>query len=178
METITYLKLTEENVNVTSLDNFKRFQKINECWRKIDNQYVLVKNEFIEDWDSDKLRSVAKDMLKAISKGSIAYGAFYKNEVVGFIYLSDSFFGSENQYIELVMLQVSEPFRRSGIGKELFKLACEAARKTKAAKLYISAHSSKESQAFYRKLGCIEASEINTVIAESEPFDVQMEYEL
>ena len=44
--------------------------------------------------------------------------------------------------------------------------------------LYISAHPSKESQAAYRSLGCVEAEEINKAIAENEPFDIQMEYVL
>ena len=73
---------------------------------------------------------------------------------------------------------MSKPYRRRGIGKELFKLACKTAKEVGAKKLYISAHSSKESQAAYRKLGCIEATEINQVIAENEPYDVQMEFVL
>ena len=44
--------------------------------------------------------------------------------------------------------------------------------------LYISAHSSKESQAAYRALGCSFAEEINEELAAVEPFDVQMEYRL
>ena len=47
-----------------------------------------------------------------------------------------------------------------------------------AKKLYISAHSSKESQEAYRRLGCIEAQEVNMEIAQNEPFDIQMEYQL
>jgi len=42
----------------------------------------------------------------------------------------------------------------------------------------ISAHFYKESQAAYRRLGCVEATEINQVIAENEPYDVQREYVL
>ena len=45
-----------------------------------------------------------------------------------------------------------------------------------AKKLYISAHSSKESQAAYKALGCVYATEIIPWIAEEEPYDVQMEY--
>ncbi len=45
-------------------------------------------------------------------------------------------------------------------------------------KLYISAHSSKESQAAYRALGCTPAEEVNEGLAAAEPFDVQMEYRL
>lgn len=45
-----------------------------------------------------------------------------------------------------------------------------------ADKLYISGHSSKESQAAYSALGCKHAEEINEILAEAEPFDVQLEY--
>lgn len=45
-----------------------------------------------------------------------------------------------------------------------------------AEKIYISSHSSKESQAAYRSLGCVDAVKINKEIAENEPFDIQMEY--
>ena len=57
-------------------------------------------------------------------------------------------------------------------------MACEEARQLGADKLYISAHSSKESQAAYRALGCSFAEEINEELAAAEPFDVQLEYKL
>ena len=52
------------------------------------------------------------------------------------------------------------------------------AKKTKAKKLYISANSSQESQAFYRAMGCVDAEEIIPELFEAEPFDVHMEYVL
>lgn len=76
------------------------------------------------------------------------------------------------------MFQVSKPFRKMGIGKTLFKYGCDAIRKKDVPKIYISAHSSKESQEAYRKLGCINAIEINEQIAKNEPCDIQMEYKL
>ena len=47
-----------------------------------------------------------------------------------------------------------------------------------AGKLYISAHSAVESQAFYKAMGCVEAKEINAAHAEKEPFDCQLEFSL
>lgn len=178
METITYLKLNRENFKSNLLDNFKRYQEVKECWRKIENQFVLVANEFVEDWDLSKCRNVAENLLKAIDQNNIAYGAYYQDELVGFIYLDNKFFGKDNQYIELLMFHVSEPYRKLGIGKTLFKFACDDARHLGVTKLYISAHSSKESQEAYRKIGCVNAVEINMLIAENEPFDIQMEYQL
>ena len=57
-------------------------------------------------------------------------------------------------------------------------MACEEARLLGADKLYISAHSSKESQAAYRAFGCTPAEEINANLVAEEPFDVQLEYRL
>ena len=54
--------------------------------------------------------------------------------------------------------------------------ACEEAKRLGADKLYISAHSSKESQAAYKAIGCVHAKEINQKLAEEEPCDVQLEY--
>ena len=179
MKKITYLLLTEKNFNEDSLDAFLRYQEIKECWRKnSNNEYVLVTNEYVEDWDLNKWREIAREILHKISEKAFAYGAFCEEKVVGFILVSNEFFGSSNQYIELLLYHVSELYRNRGIGKELFKLACKKAKEIGAKKLYISAHSSKESQAAYRRLGCIEATEINRVLAEKEPYDIQMEFVL
>ena len=179
MNTITYLFLTEKNFNENSLDDFLRHQEVKECWRKnSNNEYVLVPNKYVEDWDLNKRKEVAREILNKIAGKGFAYGAFYEGKVVGYILISNEFFGGSNQYMELLLYHVSEPYRRRGIGKELFELACKTAKEVGAKKLYISAHPSKESQAAYRKLGCIEATEINQVIAENEPYDVQMEFVL
>lgn len=44
-----------------------------------------------------------------------------------------------------------------------------------AKKLYISAHSAVESQAFYETVGCVEAEECNQGHVEKEPYDCQLE---
>ena len=179
MKPITYLFLTEQNFNEDALDDFSRHQEVKECWRKNrDHKYVLVANEYVEDWDLNKRREVAREILNRIAGNGFAYGAFHEGKVVGYILISTVPFGKSKQYMELMHYHVSEPYRRHGIGKELFKLACAAAKEAGAKKLYISAHSSKESQAAYRKLGCTEATEIDPVIAENEPYDVQMEFVL
>ncbi|MGN0634079.1 MAG: GNAT family N-acetyltransferase [Oscillospiraceae bacterium] len=178
MNNIEYVKLTDENFSVNSLDDFIRYQEIKECWRLIDGEWKLVANEFIEDWDLNKRREIAASICDHLGSQRTAYGAFLNDRIVGFAVISHRLFGSEGQYSELELLQVSQPFRRMGIGKRLFGEICREASLLGAKKLYISAHSSKESQAAYRKLGCVDAIEINREIAENEPFDVQMEYVL
>ena len=53
--------------------------------------------------------------------------------------------------------------------------ACLWAKAKGAKKLYISAHSSVESQAFYKAIGCREAEEYSQPHVEKEPCDCQLE---
>lgn len=174
---ISIAELTRSNFRADSLDCFVRHQEVTHCWRMIDGQWQLLPAAFTEDWSREKLRSEAEEILQVIDHGAAAYAAFDGNEVVGFVCLGE-WLGSQSQYIELVSFHVSAPYRGKGIGRRLFAAVCDEARQRGAEKLYISAHSSKESQAAYHALGCEIAQEIDPVRASREPFDVQMEYNL
>ena len=64
---------------------------------------------------------------------------------------------------------------RLGMGRALFEEAKRFARSRGAKKLYISAHSAVESQAFYAAMGCVDACMIQEEHAQREPYDRQME---
>lgn len=49
---------------------------------------------------------------------------------------------------------------------------------TGAERIFISSHSAKESQAAYKALGCVPARELFREAAETEPFDIQLEFDL
>ena len=115
---------------------------------------------------------------EAANENTLYLLALDGERVIGFATVSHRIFGAAARYVQLVCLQISEEYRRQGIGRKLFSLACEEARRLGADKLYISAHSSKESQAAYRALGCTPAEEVNEELAAAEPFDVPMEYRL
>lgn len=176
METIRFERLTLENFGEHSLDEFKRHQVCNKWIRKNEDKFFILEKVFVEDWYISKLRDIAKGEIHAIESGDISYGAFHEDRVVGFARICTEQFGSNNQYMELKMIHVSEDFRGMGIGRKLFKIIADNAKEMGALKLYISAHSSVESQAFYKSLGCTEALEIDEIIQSNEPYDVQMEY--
>lgn len=169
--------LTHENFREDSLDGFIRRQEVTECWRCVDGEWQLLPIAFTDDWDPGRRREKAAEMRQAIESGIPAFGAFDGDRLVGFALLGERL-GSRRQYFELDSFHVSAPYRGQCIGKRLFAAACDAARASGADKLYISAHSSKESQAAYRALGCVYAEEIDPVRAAKEPCDVQMEYDL
>ena len=58
---------------------------------------------------------------------------------------------------ELAVMGVLPEYHRRGIGRALFAAAKEWAGDHGGRKLYISAHSAVESQAFYKAMGCVEA---------------------
>ena len=178
MNDVIYERITEKNFSLTSLDGFVRRQAVEECWRRVEGEWKLPPVAYVEDWDLDGRRLRAEKLLRSVRAGDLAYGAWTDGRLAGFARLAGPLFGSGNQYVDLAQFHVSLPCRGRGIGKELFRMACQGARELGASWLYISAHSAKESMAAYRALGCVEAEEINWTLAKKEPCDVQLEYRL
>ena len=175
---INYQRLNVDNFTGHSLDDFVRRQMVAACWRKIGNDWQLVPNVYEENWSQELCREIAEDVVHHINLDQTGFGAFDGERIIGFATVSRRIFGAAARYVQLVCFQISEEYRRQGIGRKLFSMACEEARRLGADRLYISAHSSKESQAAYRALGCTPAEEVNEEPAAAEPFDVQMEYRL
>ena len=166
-------RLSEENFTPASLDGFISRQEVSACWRKRGGQWVLLPIAYI-----DACAPAAPEVLEALRAGSPAFGAWTGGQLAGFAILDRERFGSRGQYVDLAELHVSRPFRGRGIGRELFRMACQEARALGAERLYISAHSARETIAAYRAFGCVEAEEINWTLAKKEPCDVQLEYRL
>ena len=116
----------------------------------------------------EKRRSVAKDIS---SEDYITYLAIENDEVVGFIGLKKDLVES---YMILDLMQVSAACRGQGIGRKLFDIGKEEARKAGAKALYISACSSEETIAFYKAMGAKLTDCPIKEIAEDEPYDLQM----
>ena len=93
----------------------------------------------------------------------------------GFVSVEGEFIGDEHQYCDLSSLHVSEDLRNRGIGRWLFVAAKQWAKQHGANKLYISAHSAGETQAFYRGLGCVDAQWLSQAHIDRAPFDCQLE---
>ncbi|MGN0378958.1 MAG: GNAT family N-acetyltransferase [Butyrivibrio sp.] len=160
--------LSTENFKPDSLDNYQRKHDVKKVYRKHNGEYVLVDCVYTEDWDMEKRRSVAKDIS---SDKYITYLAIENDEVVGFIGLKKDLVES---YMILDMMHVSAACRGQGIGRRLFDIGKEEARKAKAEALYISACSSEETIAFYKAMGAQLTDCPIKEFAEAEPYDLQM----
>lgn len=168
-------KLTLEEISEELFSGFQRHQQVTKCWRKRDGNWVIVDNPFVEEWTKKDYRFLVECLCHTVATGGVVYGYFESGVLKGFASVEPEPFGSRGQYLELSSLHVSEELRGRGIGRALLSHARQWAGAKGAEKLYISAHSSVESQAFYRAMGCRLAQEVQSFHVQEEPFDVQME---
>ncbi|MFD3157326.1 GNAT family N-acetyltransferase [Haloimpatiens sp. FM7330] len=173
-----YRKLQTEEIDRQLFEKFERYQKVTQCWRKIDGKWIVKDVPFIDQWNEEDYNQLIKCLKNTLQTNGILYGAFSDDILKGFVSVENGFIGKNQEYFDLSSIHVSEDMRGNGIGKKLFKMAAQWARTHGAKKLYISAHSAVESQAFYKAMGCIEALEYNQKHVEKEPCDCQLEYVL
>lgn len=158
---------------------FDRTQFVTKCWRKQDGQWVLRDIAFEEKWGEAQYQFLIQCLKNTLQCGGVCWGAFAPDgRLVGFASVERAPFGNQKQYVQLSSLHVSRESRRHGIGRQLFEQAAHSAREWGSAKLYISAHSALETQAFYHAIGCVEAEAYDQKLASAEPCDCQMEFVL
>nr|WP_209660249.1 GNAT family N-acetyltransferase [Acetoanaerobium pronyense] len=178
LKKIDYKKLEISDIDINLFSKFNRYQDVKKCWRKENGEWILKEIPFVEQWNTDEYKFLVKCLRNTVNEGGAVFGAFDNDSLVGFASLENKFFGSENQYLQLSSIHISAEARGHKIGKKLFYLISMKAKKLGAQKLYISAHSSEETQGFYKSLGCVEALEYNLDLVSKEPFDCQLEYTL
>lgn len=175
---IEYRMIRPEKLSKELFGEFVRHQNVTKCWRKVEGRWQVMDIAFVDDWNQEDYEQLIKSLKKIIELGGMVYGAFAQNVLKGFAAVCGELFGSEREYLDLAEIYVSEELRGQGVGTELFKKAAEWAKANGAKKLYISAHSAVESQAFYKGRGCVEAKEYSARHVEKEPCDCQLEYQL
>lgn len=175
---ITCRQLVSKEINIELFKDFTRRQVVTDCLRKENNKWVIKSDPFIDDWTEEDYGFLVSCLKNTAQTGGFVYGAFYEGKLKGFVSVEDDIFDDEQQYMDLSSIHVSEELRGKGIGKKLFLAAKKWAKEKGSKKLYISAHSAVESQAFYKKMGCVEAVSYNMQHVEKEPFDCQLECSL
>jgi N-acetylglutamate synthase-like GNAT family acetyltransferase len=179
MENIEFKELGIGDINNNILDHYNRYQEVKRCYRKEEGNWIIKDIEFIEDWDEDKKEVVVKNFLQTINDSGSVFGAYdSNNKLLGFAILYNKIFGNRKQYIQLDSMQVSNEYRRKGIGRKLFELCIQKTKDMGIEKMYISTNSSVETQGFYLSIGCKDAEEIDKELFEKEPFDRHMEYKI
>lgn len=174
---VDFRVLTASDIRDDSFVDFVRHQRVTECWRQIDGEWKIVPVAYTDCWAPDALVQRAGCVREVLQNGGWCIAAMQRGSIIGMALLGRRL-GSREQYIDLDSFHVSEPWRNRGIGKRLFFMACEEARRRGAQKLYISAHSAKETIAAYFAMGCTHAAEIDAKHAADEPCDMPLEFDL
>ncbi|MBN1778593.1 MAG: GNAT family N-acetyltransferase [Clostridiales bacterium] len=170
--------LTEKDIDPSLFRHFERRQAVTDRWQKIDGKWVVVNDPFVDDWGADDYSEMVAVLKSVITENGLAVGAFADEKLKGFAAVRATPFGQHKEYLDLQYIHVSEDLRGRGIGRVLFGKAGEWAKAHGAKRLYISAQSSVETQAFYRAMGCVEAKEYEPEHVRREPYDCQLELEL
>lgn len=175
---INYTRLSLEQITEDVFSKFNRYQEVTQCWRKENGTWVLKDISFVEDWTAEDKGYLVECLRRTADTGGAVMAAVWGNRLLGFASVESEFFGTRNQYLQLSSLHTDCKARGKGIGKRLFAMAAETAKSMGAEKLYISSHSARETQGFYKSVGCVEAEEINEALVKKEPCDCQLEFDL
>jgi len=130
----------------------------------------------VDDWTEEQLRHQIHQLQTILRSGGAVFGGFAGNRLKGFCSVAGKPLGPDGIYRDLLSLHVSADCRGRGMGRMLFGLAAQWAREDGAQKLYISAHSAQETQAFYSAMGCVDTLWPSPEHIALEPFDCQLEY--
>ncbi len=172
---IQYRRLQEQEINRALFKDFIRHQTVTDCWRRENGAWCIKNAPFTDDWSEEDYRILVQCLKHTAATGGFVSAAFSDHCLKGFVSVESSLFGGEQKYLDLTSIHVSEDMRGMGIGKALFLSAKEWAKNMGAGKLYISAHSAVESQAFYHAMGCVEAKVYCQAHVDAEPYDCQLE---
>jgi len=171
-------ELKPEELTPELFRQFNRHQEVKQCWRKEHGMWILKEIAFTEEWGTEQFNILTTCLRRTLHTGGTVIGTFSGGILIGFASLENQLWGTRCRYLQLSSLHVTCEKRGLGIGSHLFHRICAEAKKRGGEKLYISAHSSSETQAFYRAMGCREAEEYNERLATEEPCDCQLEFGL
>ncbi|MFC7680737.1 GNAT family N-acetyltransferase [Paenibacillus sp. GCM10028914] len=170
-----YRKLAVEECE--QINDMNPSQYIKNAWREVDGRRQLVEINYQDsDWPNGYAHHL-NSLKSTIQNDGYAVGAFdNSNKLIGFATLNREFFGEDYKYVLLDQLFISLEHRNKGVGKKLFSIIADIARKWQADKIYICAGSAEETVAFYYAIGCTEAVELNEELYENGTRDFQMEF--
>lgn len=175
---MNYRIIEAHEIERALFQGFIRHQEVTLCRRRKGGEWIIEPDPFIDDWNEDDYRELIGHMKDLATQGGFVCGAMQNNNLKGFVTVDAETLGPNNEYLDLCDLFVSEDVRGQGIGRKLFSAAAQWARGKGARKLYLSAHSAVETQAFYEAMGCVDALYISPRHVEKEPYDCQLEYPL
>lgn len=151
---------------------------VKNVWRKdASGEYRLLEINWTETELPNGFAWHLRRFREALENSGTAFGCIDGDKLIGYAVMNGNIF-SQQSYVLLDQLFVSNSYRGKGIGRKLFTLCVQQARQLGAGKLYLCAASAEDTIAFYHKLGCVPAAEPDEKLAAEDSNDIQLEYTL
>ncbi len=95
---IEYRKLKSVEINRELFWGFIRRQVVTDCWRRIDGEWVIKSDPFVDDWSEEDFTFLVKCLRNTVTIGGVVYGAFDGSVLKGFASVEPQLFGGEQKY--------------------------------------------------------------------------------
>jgi len=132
----------------------------------------------VPQWSGEWLDFTLSFVQRELDDGAIFFGAMDGEDLAGLAVVGTRLRGSQQDYVQLSFLMVSQPYRRQGLATRLMELSKAVAREHGAGYLYISATPLSSAVGFYQSQGACLAREIDPGLLAMGPKDIHMEIRL
>ena len=177
MSDVTVRILSPEELKEDFLDGFSHRTRITEIWVREGGRLVLRPTDMIREWSEEKKRWITLWLRDQTEEGGAAIGAYEDGRLVGFASVDGPLTEGFPRYANLTLLFVDDARQRRGIGSLLFGAACACAKRKGADRLFVSAVPSRETIAFYTRMGCRDAETVPPDFVDTEE-DLYLEFPL
>lgn len=174
---ITYQNMKQEQVDL--LKQIDRSETIDLIYQINDGNLIEVEaGHDCPNWNADVLSEIQERYQFELNNGGFAIGAFAGDQLVGFGVLAHRFRGNNKDRLQIDLMYVSRPFRRQGVGREIFSRLEQEAKRRGAKYLYISSTETRSAVSFYKCNGSRLAEEVDEELYRKEPLDIHMMKEI
>ncbi len=132
----------------------------------------------VRGWPAGEPERDGPMLLDCFDRGGACFGAFDGETLIGAAVLESRFIGPAKDQLQLKFLHVGRSHRKTGVGRDLFERAVEAARARGARRLYVSATPSENTIRFYLRRGCRPTDDVEARLFALEPEDIHLEFEI
>ena len=167
--------LTAQDIDTDALRDFQRHQQVTQVWRRHAGAWGVENIAYTEDWDEAACREKALALHELAAQGGIIAAGMEQGQIRAFAALDTRCMpGQPVPTMQMVQCQVDARWRGRGLGTRVFAMMLQAAKARGADALYISANSAVEAAAFYRAMGCVEATVPDAAAVAEKPCDIQL----
>lgn len=101
-----YRRLSEDEICQELFNGFIRRQEVTKCWRKINGEWIIKDDPFIDDWTEEDYAFLVSCLKNTVSTGGFVYAAFYNGVLKGFVFVEAGLSGGKQKYLDLSSIHV------------------------------------------------------------------------